>query len=224
MRRIHEWPLLEIKKLGRRAKGVIHVGAHLGAEFPYYEEAGILRQIWVEPIPDIYEKLIEKLPRRDTIRTFMVACSNSVGRQRMVISGNLQSQTSSLLNLKKQVELYPTQRQVGELEVDVTKLDLLLEENEINPRDYDLLVVDTQGSELDTLKGGVKALAHMEFVVAEVGTIELYEGMALLGEFDDWMRGQGLDRVGALWFGPGRHVVDNEVVHAYGDALYIRRK
>lgn len=223
MRLIHEWPIRELEKRGQRAKGVIHVGAHLGQEFPYYEAAGIHQQIWIEPIPALYEKLEGALPKRESIRTFMVACSNSVGRQKMVISGNLESMTSSLLNLKKQVELYPSQRQVGEIEVAVTKLDLLLEENKINLSDYDLLVVDTQGSELDALKGGIKALAHMKFVVAEVGTIELYEGMPLLSEVDKWMESQGLERVGVLWFGPGRRVEGNEVVHAFGDALYLRK-
>src|SRR5450631_4863861 len=40
----------------KRASGVIHVGANTGQEINLYAQYG-LAVVWIEPIPDIFEKL-----------------------------------------------------------------------------------------------------------------------------------------------------------------------
>jgi hypothetical protein len=53
------------------------------------------------------------------------------------------------------------------------------------------LLVDTQGSELDVLRGGVRALERTAVVEMEVEFVPLYEGQPLFAEIDLFMRERG---------------------------------
>jgi hypothetical protein len=133
----------------------------------------------------------------------------------MIVSGF--DQTHSLAKLKRQVEIHPKHAQVGTIEVDVVRLDDLMASNGLPPENYSLMVVDTQGTELETLKGAEKAVSQMDCIMAEVGTIELYEGMALDHEVDAWLSSRGFSKVDTHWFGPK---VSGKF--SYGDSLYVR--
>lgn len=214
---VHSWITKKITEFKLNVRGVIHVGAHLGEEAPFYDAIGIFRQIWIEPVPPIYAKLVEQLPKRPDVKAFQAACAEAPGRKKMVISESWEAQTHSLAKLKRQVELHPWHKQVDEVEVEVVRLDDLLEKNQVNVKDYNLLVVDTQGAELETLKGAEKTLPHMDCVVAELGTVELYEGMALEDEVNAWLAARGFYPRGGHWFGPRVGYKS-----AYGDVIYLR--
>src|SRR6516164_9486571 len=47
-------------KILKKVKGVIHVGANTGQEIPLYAKFG-LSVVWIEPIPDVFEKLQSNL-------------------------------------------------------------------------------------------------------------------------------------------------------------------
>ncbi|MEE8505732.1 MAG: FkbM family methyltransferase [Kiloniellales bacterium] len=57
--------------------------------------------------------------------------------------------------------------------------------------DVDLLKIDTQGAELDVLRGATKALAGATLVQVEVEFLDLYEGQPLFADIDTFLRGAG---------------------------------
>jgi FkbM family methyltransferase len=59
----------------------------------------------------------------------------------------------------------------------------------------DVIKVDTQGSELEVLKGAAGALEHVRAVEVEVEFNPLYEGVALFGDIDRFLRQRGF----VLW-------------------------
>jgi len=71
----------------------------------------------------------------------------------------------------------------------LTTLDNLLQEN--NFKNPDFIKVDTQGYELEILNGGVKALAHAEFVLLEVSFLDIYVNSPLALDIMNFMKSQG---------------------------------
>jgi Methyltransferase FkbM domain len=74
----------------------------------------------------------------------------------------------------------------------------------------DFIKLDTQGSELEILQGGVRALAGVRCVEVEVEFNPIYRGQPLFYEVDAFMRGQGF----VLWkltnlvhYARGAHVI-----------------
>src|SRR5437868_40730 len=64
-------PLGLIREFGRECRGVIHVGANLGQEFDSYRRAGLQSVVYIEPIPEIFARLEERVsidPRHHAVQ------------------------------------------------------------------------------------------------------------------------------------------------------------
>jgi len=206
------------KDLGGPApRGIIHVGGHTGQEYDYYRRNGVLDQIWIEPQPCCFQRMVNHLPKDPGIRCFQVACGNMNGTAEMIeLSGN-DGMSNSLLPPKRHLVYYPTLVPTKTLRVPVRKLDDFLLENKIDASLYDSLSIDVQGYELEVMKGGERTLAHphMRYVYAEVNVEELYEKCALVTEVDEWLSGIGFSREASDIWGP---------YGSFGDALYFKRE
>ncbi|HVN79666.1 MAG TPA: FkbM family methyltransferase [Terriglobia bacterium] len=85
-------------------------------------------------------------------------------------------------------------RIVGQKEVPTVDLDSWMEVNRPG-RSVDLLKLDTQGSELDILKGSIKTIGKTLWIVVEVEFHPLYEGQPLFSDVDLFLRQYGFN----LW-------------------------
>ncbi|MEI8631921.1 FkbM family methyltransferase [Vibrio sp. PP-XX7] len=75
-----------------------------------------------------------------------------------------------------------------EIEVECDTLDNILKTNNLS---LDYIKLDTQGSELDILKGGILALEKDIFAVeAEVEFNELYQNQPMFADVDSFLRAQ----------------------------------
>ena len=88
---------------------------------------------------------------------------------------------------------YDGARVTGETDVVVSTLDQWRDEQGVG--DIDSLKLDTQGSELDILRGAVRSLTNARHVEVEVAFNELFEGAPLFAEVDTFLRAHGF----ALW-------------------------
>lgn len=75
----------------------------------------------------------------------------------------------------------------------VTTLDSWSKENDLQTIDY--IKIDTQGSELEILKGGDNILQSTRCIDIEVEFNPIYEGQTLFGETDTYLRSRGF----VLW-------------------------
>ena len=48
-------------------RGVLHVGGHLGEEYPLYREAGAQKIVFFEPMPEFYDELTKRLKGREGV-------------------------------------------------------------------------------------------------------------------------------------------------------------
>lgn len=205
-----------IRRFGSRAiTGVIHVGANDGCEHQMYVKNDISRQVWIEPHPVPYAKLVAALPKNKDIKTFQVACGSTSGRAKMIILRGNNHESNSLLKPKKHLDYFPEFPVSGECDVDVIRLDELVLNNGIVPTAHNLLVLDVQGYELECLKGAEQIIDAIDYIISEVNAEELYEGCALIGDLDAWLLAHGFKRVDCEW---------RDASRSFGDAIYVAHR
>jgi len=99
--------------------------------------------------------------------------------------------SSSLLEPARHKTLIPAVRFESTITLKSITLDSLLLQLGESSRSYQTLVVDTQGSELMVLKGAVRTLTQLKFVLAEAADFEAYAGCARVDELTSYLSSAG---------------------------------
>lgn len=178
----------------KKIKGVIHVGANTGQEIALYAKNG-LSVVWIEPIPNIFEKLQSNLvgvPDQIAIKGLATDFDN-VEYQFHLANNN--GASSSILELNLHQDIWPDVSFERTITLTSRTLTSLLKENDIDPSKYDMLVVDTQGSELMVLKGALSILHHFIYIQTEVPDFEAYKGCCQLKDLQLFLNGLGYQEI-----------------------------
>lgn len=174
----------------RKVSGVIHVGANSGQERETYDSYG-LQVFWIEPIPEMFEQLLENIHPYPTQRAANYLVSDQDGKEYQFHIANNKGESSSIFNLKYHKDIWPKIDYERNITLVSTTLPAVLDAQKVDPRSYDALVMDTQGAELLILKGAINLLDHFRFVKLEVPDFEAYEGCCQLFEVEDFLRMYG---------------------------------
>lgn len=197
-------PLNEIiKNYSLNIKGIVHIGAHEGQEYPIYKSQGIDNIIFVEPSYKAYGELINTISD-ESVMFFNCACGAYNGIATMITESDNNGMSNSLLQPKKHLEQHPTIKFTGTQDVMIRRLDEL----EFEKSKYNFLVADVQGYELEVLKGASNTLPYIDYLYLEVNRDEVYEGCAKVWDLDKFLH--NYKRVETKWIGN------------WGDALYIK--
>ena len=103
---------------------------------------------------------------------------------------------------------YFTNENTNEIKTETNTLDNILKAANLDETLIDLIKLDVQGSELDILRGGLKAISKANFILLEVSLIEYNIGSPLVADVMEYMSSIGFvlhDIVGALY---GSHTSD----------------
>jgi hypothetical protein len=128
-----------------------------------------------------------------------------VGEVDMYVETANQGQSSSVLEPGTHLDTYPQITFDNKVKVKIDRLD------NFDFSDCNVLNIDVQGYELEVLKGATETLKHIDMILTEVNTGEVYKGCAKMEELDNYLR--GFKRV-------YEHIFGNI---NYGDAIYIRQ-
>jgi len=146
----------------RNVKVVFDVGANVGQSAEYYVRAFPCAQIYsFEPFATTYKSLVERVSRWPRVRTFQLAFAQSSRAARIQLA--LVSRMNSLRNETS------NNRSSSDSElVTIRTLDSFCAEQNISH--IDLLKIDTEGFDLDVLKGAESMLRarQIQFILAEV--------------------------------------------------------
>jgi len=207
-----ENPLLAlwVKKYGLEVEGIVHVGAHLAQERYFYKKQGFEPVFWVEAIPEIAiraTKLLENFPNQQLINAALWS-KNGVELDLNITNGEAAS--SSLLELHLHKSSHPDVILNKKIKVKTTTLDSLLK----GSSKYNTLILDTQGAELEILKGSTNSLRNIDQIVCEISIRELYKGAPKLKQIEKFMFTAGYSLVAA----------DINRTVGWGDGLFLRNE
>lgn len=170
-----------------KANGVLHLGSSVGQERDAYASLGISRVIWVEALPEVYRQLVNNVARYPEHVPLWACLSDTDGD---VVTFNVADnggQSSSFLEFGTHSKAHPSVHFVNRMEMVTTRLDTLLQQNDVALGTGWFLNVDLQGAELLALRGMGDLLWCFDSAYIEVNTSELYKGCPLVGEIDAYL-------------------------------------
>ncbi len=202
---------LELKefmiKHGVPIHGVIHVGAHFGQEDILYKELKIKNRLYFEPISYNFNVLKNNID--SDVKIFNLALGNEKKIVRMYVESFNEGMSSSILEPKLHLEQFPNIVFDNFEDVYMDRLDDL----DINVNDYNMMNIDVQGYELEVLKGSIKTLSNIDYLVVEINKSELYKGCAIHDEIDYFLIENCFKCVDKYWWG-----------HTFGEGFYVKNK
>ena len=199
-----------LRKFGLNIKGILHIGAHECEELKSYKKCGVNPNTvyWVEAMPNKVELMKKKHGR---INIYQAVIDNENDREIMFNVAN-NGQSSSMLEFGTHTTHHPNVKMVDKLKLTTTRLDTLIEKNNIPISNLNFINLDIQGKELDALKSLDKHIQYFDYVYSEVNTEKVYEGGCLLSEMDSFLKEHGFTRVEIRMTDFG-----------WGDAFYIKK-
>lgn len=188
-------------------KGILHIGAHKCEELEtYLKYTTIDKIVWVEAIESLIKQNLEKNPNLNIIKAVV---GDEDGKNIEFKITNL-TNCSSILDLKYHKEIHPNVEVVEVVKMQTKTIQTLYKENNINPLDYNTLVMDLQGAELLALKGMGDILNNINNIYVEVNEKELYEGCCDLNSLDSYLTSFGFER---------KYLA---LLNGYGNAFYLK--
>lgn len=173
--------------------GVLHLGAHLGQEAADYAKAG-KPVIWVEALPHICARLVERLKAFPNQTAYCAVLGDVAGKKvTFKVSNNWEGVSSSLFEFgpfgSGKNSLWPELglSMINTIDLEMTTLDALVSTAAIPIAGFNHWIVDLQGAELLTLKGGKDALASCRSMLIEISQQPVYEGGALWPELREFL-------------------------------------
>jgi FkbM family methyltransferase len=190
---------------------IIDCGAHIGIdslELVKFPESTIYS---FEPIPNLYNQLIEKTKNITNITCFNVALSDYDGYADMYVSGGESDGSSSLLKPKEHINDHPEVTFNEIIKVKCKKLDSWAHENNVTK--IDLLWLDMQGAEQRMLCASDRIFNTVSVIHSEVSTRETYEGV------------QNYNMYKKFLFKKGFKVLIEAIPQGYdmGNVLFVRK-
>lgn len=196
-----------ISKYKLNIKGVLHIGANSGEEYPDYLRNRIYNMIFFEPLINSYNKLLNNIQIGETVKAYNIAIGNMSGETEIYISSNGGASSSVLEPLQHKLQ-YPQITFNGKEKVKIEKIDNI----EFNRDMFNMMNIDVQGYELEVLKGSIDTLKHIDYIMSEINKVYLYKNCVLESELDSFLFNFGFIRVETYWAGG-----------TWGDALYIKK-
>jgi FkbM family methyltransferase len=177
-------------------RGVIHVGANIGQERFEYARHG-LKVAWVEPIPDVFAELqanVADFPDQ-TAYNCLIAGQDGT-KYEFHISDNEGSSSSFLEPNLEHAKTWEKVTYSRSIELESLSLPTFIRKNGIDLSLFDILVLDTEGSELLILKGATEILPRFRYIKCEAANFEVYAGSSQLSVLDAYMSKQGFKQTG----------------------------
>lgn len=171
---------------------VIHAGAHLGEERIYYLKSN-LRVYWIEANPEIYRTLRKNVRFYSRQYAFLATLSRNSGE---TVRFNIANSTScsSILEFDD-LEVTPSHRHLNSINTITSTLSEMIESGLIILGRKNLLLVDTQGTELDVIEGVGDHISEFDYIIAEAQDYSLYKNQALANDIEKYLSERGFDLV-----------------------------
>jgi len=166
--------------------GVIHIGANVGQERDLYRSFN-LDVIWIEPIPEIFEQLKANTINYHKQSSFNLLLTDIDNQEYNFKISNNGGESSSIFDIALHKEIWPSVEYTRSIKIKSSTFSSFVKTNQIDLGRYQVLVLDTQGSELLILKGCGDYLKQFRYIKTEAPTFESYAGCCQLEELSSFL-------------------------------------
>lgn len=192
---------------------LIHVGGHIGQEVNFYNSLNLDKVIYFEPVKEFADELKLKINKFSNFHLHQYALGNENSNKVIYIADkgeNDDSGSTSLLEPRKS---------------DISFGKRIIEVKKYSSFDYsniDIAVLDTQGYELEVLKGFENKLQTFKFIIVEFSNFEGYINQTIHKDLNKFLN---LNNFSLLTQNKKvLKVFKNKNTGSYGDALYVNNK
>ena len=161
---------------------MIDIGCHKGKYFDLFSKFyRIKKAVLIEPQTKYFNYLRKKYKSKKNIKIFNHAISDKNGFKTFYInhhdltsSLNTINQKNSFLKIKSKIFGLKTEDMIQtKVKINVKKLDYLIEKLKI--KKLDLIKIDTEGHELEVLKGGKKFIKKFKIILIEFRNDDVFK-------------------------------------------------
>ena len=175
--------------------GVIHIGANSGQEKDHYTKLRVERVIWIEADPEIYEILLRNIKNYKNFKAYNYLVTDKNKKKVKFNIANNDSNSSSIFELKDSKRLYPSLNYTKSILLNSKNLKTIVNEKKINLNNFDSLVLDVQGAELEILKGGGDLINKFKYIKLEAAEFHMYSRNPLYSEISKYLYSLGFKEI-----------------------------
>ena len=168
----------------KNIKGFVQIGACIGEEYSEWKKTGIKNQIFIEPVPNIFEILQNNITPQispgECVNLFPYAISNQTSIGKFNIAPGFCS--SSLLDFEDDAIQKTTNTSMSvekQINIQIYTLDDLFKDYNLKMENYNLLFMDAQGNEGPIIDGACEYLKYVNYIFTEVTHTSLYKNQLL---------------------------------------------
>lgn len=188
--------------------GIIHVGANSAEEFNFYDGFPGPK-LYFEPIPHVAQKIKDKIGAATLVTVEVLACgSQNLDEITLHVTAN-DGNSSSILDGRNSGHFAKYQIDTqSDILVKMVRLDTYMETHlpylerlgaPLPP--YNTLVIDTEGYDLEVLKGAEITLKSINYLMVECWADNFFIGAPSFDEQNGWILSHGFELVRSDWFG-----------------------
>lgn len=165
---------------GFRPKGVIHVGANDGYEIEFYLAMGCKPILAFEPLHSAVKELEKRFSGNPDVEFIPAALGDhfSIGSLKIAQGDGMGS--TFLHEFSQQYSI------IGEQDSPIFRFD-----EHLSSDNYNTLVLDVQGMELQVLEGFGRELPKLDFLNVECSRVPLFEGEPPAQTIIEYLAGKG---------------------------------
>jgi FkbM family methyltransferase len=174
----------------KSCSGIIHVGANTGQERGLYAHHG-LSVVWIEPLAPQFEELKANIRGLAGQLAINALITDRDGDEHVFHVASNDGKSSSILDLHMHKDVWPDIGYVNHVPMVSRTLPTVLQAAGIPVERYDVLVLDTQGSELLVLQGAAPILHQFKYIKAEAADFEAYKNCATVPQIRSYLEQHG---------------------------------
>ncbi len=173
--------LEEVKDMGINPNAILDIGAHTGQFHSWSKRVWPDVGVFMIEANPLHESHLDKLAMMNG-DNYLIAALGDEEREVTFYTRSDKPHTEGN-SYYKEANYWDIPQLVQESKTKLKKLDNIFEDDAT----FELIKIDTQGSELDILKGGTNLVSRAKAVVLEVSLIEYNEGAPTAKETIDYM-------------------------------------
>ena len=171
----------------KKIDGIIHIGANVGQERLYYQKCGLL-VIWVEPIPRVFDQLVENISVIPGQVAYQYLLTDSNDKDYEFNIAGESGESSSIYDLAEHRDIWPTIEYTDSIRLRGSTLEAMIDREGVDINKYQGLVLDTQGSELLVLQGARNILRQFSYIKLEAWDFNAYDGCCQMDELIAYLK------------------------------------